>query len=105
MSSEWALRWDSSDRPRLNFGTDRKWSANGKAQGDARPRAMGGTPLEPWKVVGATGFEPATPCAQGRCATRLRYAPTSSGPSIVEHFQHPAFSAARYHPREETRRD
>ena len=29
-------------------------------------------------MVGATGFEPATPCAQGRCATRLRYAPTSS---------------------------
>src|SRR5476651_317684 len=28
------------------------------------------------KLVGATGFEPATPCAQGRCATRLRYAPT-----------------------------
>src|SRR3989454_3310691 len=27
------------------------------------------------KVVGATGFEPATPCAQGRCATRLRHAP------------------------------
>jgi hypothetical protein len=26
-------------------------------------------------LVGATGFEPATPCAQGRCATRLRYAP------------------------------
>src|SRR5580704_7039474 len=30
------------------------------------------------KLVGATGFEPATPCAQGRCATRLRYAPTSN---------------------------
>src|SRR5580693_9237520 len=30
------------------------------------------------EVVGATGFEPATPCAQGRCATRLRYAPTSN---------------------------
>ena len=29
-------------------------------------------------LVGATGFEPATPCAQGRCATRLRYAPTAS---------------------------
>src|SRR5689334_21110259 len=29
-------------------------------------------------LVGATGFEPATPCAQGRCATRLRYAPTLS---------------------------
>ena len=25
--------------------------------------------------VGARGFEPPTPCAQGRCATRLRYAP------------------------------
>ena len=33
--------------------------------------------MDPRKVVGATGFEPATPCAQGRCATRLRYAPTS----------------------------
>src|SRR4029453_16568036 len=31
-------------------------------------------------LVGATGFEPATPCAQGRCATRLRYAPTSKPP-------------------------
>jgi hypothetical protein len=30
------------------------------------------------KMVGATGFEPATPCAQGRCATRLRYAPTDT---------------------------
>src|SRR5438132_7781265 len=28
------------------------------------------------ELVGAAGFEPATPCAQGRCATRLRYAPT-----------------------------
>src|SRR5687767_3259502 len=27
-------------------------------------------------MVGATGFEPATPCPPGRCATRLRYAPT-----------------------------
>src|SRR5262249_49385394 len=27
-------------------------------------------------LVGARGFEPPTPCAQGRCATRLRYAPT-----------------------------
>jgi hypothetical protein len=38
----------------------------------AEPRWNPGTR----KVVGATGFEPATPCAQGRCATRLRYAPT-----------------------------
>ena len=27
-------------------------------------------------VVGASGFEPETSCAQGRRATRLRYAPT-----------------------------
>src|SRR5437764_2949912 len=37
-------------------------------------------------LVGATGFEPATPCAQGRCATRLRYAPTLTGPLILGHF-------------------
>jgi hypothetical protein len=36
------------------------------------PRCYPGTR----KVVGAAGFEPTTPCAQGRCATRLRYAPT-----------------------------
>jgi hypothetical protein len=29
-------------------------------------------------LVGAGRFERPTPCAQGRCATRLRYAPTSS---------------------------
>src|SRR3989304_2363989 len=34
-----------------------------------------------WGRIGATGFEPATPCAQGRCATRLRYAP-SCGPRL-----------------------
>ncbi len=27
-------------------------------------------------MVGATGFEPATPCSQSRCATGLRHAPT-----------------------------
>jgi hypothetical protein len=26
-------------------------------------------------MVGATGFEPAAPCSQSRCATKLRYAP------------------------------
>ena len=30
-------------------------------------------PLE--NLVGASGFEPPTPCSQSRCATRLRYAP------------------------------
>jgi hypothetical protein len=28
------------------------------------------------RLVGAARFELTTPCAQGRCATRLRYAPT-----------------------------
>ena len=32
-------------------------------------------PISTERVVGARGFEPPTPCAQGRCATRLRYAP------------------------------
>ncbi len=36
-------------------------------------------------LVGARGFEPPTPCAQGRCATRLRYAPTVS--IIAESFE------------------
>ena len=34
-------------------------------------------------LVGARGFEPPTPCAQGRCATRLRYAPTDGLKSIL----------------------
>src|ERR1044071_4806493 len=40
-------------------------------------------------LVGATGFEPATPCAQGRCATRLRYAPTLNRRSILRYVLHP----------------
>src|SRR2546425_9162058 len=32
----------------------------------------------PIRMVGAGGFEPPTTCAQGRCATRLRYAPIYS---------------------------
>ena len=27
------------------------------------------------EVVGAPGFEPATPCSQSRCVTKLRHAP------------------------------
>jgi hypothetical protein len=27
-------------------------------------------------LVGTAGFEPTTPCPPGRCATKLRYAPT-----------------------------
>src|SRR5881396_180052 len=56
----------------------RGWNGRAKAEvEDGGPGAL--LPRcypETRKVVGATGFEPATPCAQGRCATRLRYAPT-----------------------------
>ena len=38
-------------------------------------------------LVGAGRFERPTPCAQGRCATRLRYAPTSEAPLILNQFQ------------------
>ena len=34
-------------------------------------------------MVGAEGFEPPTLCSQSRCATRLRYAPTSD-PEVWE---------------------
>ena len=35
------------------------------------------------KMVGATGFEPATPSSQARCATKLRYAPITIGYIIL----------------------
>jgi hypothetical protein len=28
------------------------------------------------EMVGETGFEPATPCTQNKCATKLRHSPT-----------------------------
>src|SRR5579863_8072157 len=37
-------------------------------------------------LVGAGRFERPTPCAQGRCATRLRYAPTCEDLFILNHF-------------------
>src|SRR5438132_8622329 len=37
-------------------------------------------------MVGAGRFERPTPCAQGRCATRLRYAPTFYASLILNHF-------------------
>ena len=43
--------------------------------------------LKPMKgVVGAPRFELGTSCAQGRRATRLRYAPTGDEPSILLYF-------------------
>ena len=39
-------------------------------------------------LVGAEGFEPPTLCSQSRCATRLRYAPTSPFDCIANPFLH-----------------
>src|SRR5687768_2963061 len=71
-----------------NFGSGAEVQAT---QDGARRRAEGVTPLLPQarKVVGATGFEPATPCAQGRCATRLRYAPTRGKRRTTATFRSP----------------
>src|SRR5215471_8665209 len=56
-----------------------------------------GLPLETGKcfvlLVGAGRFERPTPCAQGRCATRLRYAPTSEASLILNHLRY-----YRHHP-------
>ena len=38
-------------------------------------------------MVGAPGFEPGTSCAQGRRATRLRYAPTRTALLILKHIR------------------
>ena len=38
-------------------------------------------------MVGAGRFERPTPCAQGRCATRLRYAPTFVASLILDHLR------------------
>ena len=35
-------------------------------------------------MVGAEGFEPPALCSQSRCATRLRYAPTSNFDCIAD---------------------
>src|SRR5215471_5512330 len=42
--------------------------------GVPNPLAVTNSVLNP-VLVGAAGFEPATPCSQSRCATRLRHAP------------------------------
>ena len=57
---------------------DADWSGRGVADGPRRWKS-------PKRLVGAIGFEPTTPCAQGRCATRLRYAPTGMAPLILNH--------------------
>lgn len=53
-------------------------------------RPCAGNPLNlSLRMVGTAGFEPTTLCPPGRCATRLRYAPTSQ--------KHPALQRAAHH--------
>jgi hypothetical protein len=40
-------------------------------------------------VVGAAGFEPAAPCSQSRCSTRLSYAPDRYFSGLVAAFPRP----------------
>ncbi len=66
----------------ISLYTLKKAKKNGAGEGN---RTLA-TSLEGWgstielhpqiKMVGAAGFEPATPWSQARCATKLRYAPS-----------------------------
>lgn len=66
----------------LSLEYPKKGKKNGAGEGN---RTLA-TSLEGWgstielhpqiKMVGAAGFEPATPWSQARCATKLRYAPS-----------------------------
>src|SRR4051794_22973859 len=55
-------------RGRFEPGQD---TGRGARPARSRPVALFG----PAVLVGAAGLEPATPCSQSRCATRLRHAP------------------------------
>ena len=71
-------------------GPSAEWKSLPAAIGPRRPR-QSQLQAAPWggalyynsdakaefaEMVGETGFEPATPCTQNRCATRLRHSPT-----------------------------
>src|SRR5262249_34970297 len=67
-----ALGSATSERKRASHAN----GAGRRGPASERVRESEGRSPSDQYLVGATGFEPATPCAQGRCATRLRYAPT-----------------------------
>src|SRR5580704_1959821 len=63
-------------RARLNRVLAQFWHSRGKGTAKAMEcRSMDSFGISR-RLVGAGRFERPTPCAQGRCATRLRYAPT-----------------------------
>ncbi len=70
-SASWWTPWC----PVLRFcqaGTHRRFGRHE----NARTHDFGLQPSTLRPMVGAAGFEPATPCSQSRCATRLRHAPS-----------------------------
>ena len=60
-----------------------RWSLQKNGAGEGNRTLV--TSLEGWRstielhphVVGAAGFEPATPWSRTKCATKLRYAPST----------------------------
>jgi hypothetical protein len=65
--------------PLARQGGIRKDAHEGNVFGPVSPQLRRGS-LQPqlrfeWRLVGARGFEPPTPCSQSRCASRLRHAP------------------------------
>src|SRR5579864_1862005 len=63
-------------RARLNRVLAQFWHSRGKGTAKAMEcRSMDSFGIS-GRLVGAGRFERPTPCAQGKCATRLRYAPT-----------------------------
>src|SRR5262249_12683622 len=64
-------------------GGRRREGSSRRLRGVSRAdRVRRGTHTEREGLVGATGFEPATPCTPCRCATKLRYAPTEASNAV-----------------------
>ena len=75
----WRTFWHTNKKVRVNKTLT--WGFNGAGDGNrTRVRSLEGfsSTIEPHpRLVGTTGFEPATSCSQSRRATRLRHVPTS----------------------------
>ena len=73
----WPAVWHTNKKVRVNETLT--WGFNGAGDGNrTRVRSLEGfsSTIEPHpRLVGTTGFEPATSCSQSRRATRLRHVP------------------------------
>ena len=83
----WPAAWRTLWRTNKKARTEKAlaWAFSGAGDGNrTRVRSLEGfsSTIEPHpRLVGTTGFEPATSCSQSRRATRLRHVPTSKQPS------------------------